>query len=291
MKPAPFRYHDPTTLDELVSLLGSLEDIKLLAGGQSLMPMLNMRLAQPDHVIDLNTVAGLDTIDATDSGVRLGAMVRQAAVMRNATVASSLPVMTEALHWVGHFPTRTRGTIGGSLTHLDPAAELPVVALLHDADLTIDGPGGHRTLPMREWPIAYMIPNLGEDEVLTSIYFPYWKEPHGYAFEEFARRFGDYAIVAVGALLAVNDGVITRAAVAVAGTQPTPGRLDDVEAALVGQQAAPDTFEAAAHMARARDAMADSYVDAGYRRRLAGVLTRRALVRAAARATGGQVHG
>jgi carbon-monoxide dehydrogenase medium subunit len=284
VKPAPFKYHDPTTISELVSLLGSLEDAKLLAGGQSLMPMLNLRLAQPDHVIDLNTVGDLDAIETTDSALRVGAMVRQAALMRNEEVSTAMPVMKEALHWVGHFQTRTRGTIGGSLTHLDPAAELPVVALLHDAELTLTGPDGIRMVPMREWPVAHMIPNLSEDEVLTSITFPLWPEPHGYAFEEFARRYGDFAIVAVGALLSVVDGVITRAAVGLGGAQSTPSRLDDVEQALVGRPASAETFEAAAQLAKAREAMSDSYIDGSYRRRLAGVLTERALTRAAARA-------
>lgn len=284
MKPAPFTYHDPTTVDELIGLLGSMEDVKLLAGGQSLMPMLNLRLAQPDHLIDLNTVAGLDRIEATPTGLRVGAMARQATLMTTADVAANMPVMNEAMQLVGHFQTRTRGTIGGSLSHLDPAAELPAVSLLYDSDLTVQGPAGTRTLSMSEWPIAYMIPNLAEDEVLTAIEFKYWNEPHGYAFEEFARRFGDFAIVAVGVLLSVNGGVISRAAVAIAGSQPAPARLSDVEIALVGQPANAETFRAAAQLAKNREAMSDPYVTAGYRQRLAGVLMERALTRAAARA-------
>ena len=289
MKPAPFTYHDPTTVDELVSLIGSLEDVKLLAGGQSLMPMLNLRLAQPDHLVDLNTVSGLGEIETTPDGIRVGAMVRQANLMTHGDLHTNMPIMAEALHWVGHFQTRTRGTIGGSMSHLDPAAELPAIALLYDAELTVNGAEGTRRVPMREWPIAYMIPNLAEEEVLTAIDFTYWNEPHGYAFEEFARRYGDFAIVAVGALLAVRDGVITRAAVAIAGNQPTPKRLSDVEAALVGQTPGAETFKNAAEMARQLEGMSDSYTDGRYRQRLAGVLTERALTRAAARAQGGGV--
>ncbi len=286
MKPAPFTYHDPTTVDELVGLIGSLEDAKLLAGGQSLMPMLNLRLAQPDHLVDLNTVADLRGLDPSDRGLRIGAMVRQADLMKNVDVQANLPIMAEALHWVGHFQTRTRGTIGGSMSHLDPAAELPAVALLYDAELTVNGPDGSRLVPMRDWPVAYMMPNLAEDEVLTAIDFRYWNEPHGYAFEEFARRYGDFAIVAVGALLAVDDGVIRRAAVAIAGNQPTPQRLDDVEAALVGQPASADTFRHAAELASQIEGMSDAYTDGRYRQRLAGVMTKRALTKAAARAEG-----
>ncbi|MGI9596199.1 MAG: FAD binding domain-containing protein [Acidimicrobiales bacterium] len=285
MKPGPFTYHDPTTVDELVGLVDSLEDAKLLAGGQSLMPMLNLRLAQPDHIIDLNTVAGLDSVASTGAGVRVGAMARQAGLMTDPAVADAVPVMAEALHWVGHFQTRTRGTIGGSLSHLDPAAELPVVALLHDAELTVAGSGGTRVVPMGEWPMFYMVPNLAEDEVLTSIEFHRWEQPYGFAFEEFARRYGDFAIVAVGALLAVDDDrSITRAAVSVAGAQPTPSRLHDVEAALVGQPVGPATLRAAGELAGTIDAMTDSYIRGAYRQRLTAVLTRRALAKAAARA-------
>jgi len=284
LKPAPFTYHDPTTVSELVSLLGSLEDARLLAGGQSLMAMLNLRLAQPEHLVDLNTVAGMDGIEASATGLRVGSMVRQATLLKNAGPNTGIPVVGEALRWVGHFQTRTRGTIGGSLSHLDPAAELPAVSLLHDAELTVEGPQGVRRVPMREWPRGYMTPNVGEHEVLTSIEFRYWDEPHGYAFEEFARRHGDFALVAVGALLAVSDGVITRAAVAIAGATPTPARLDEAEKALVGQAARPDTFRSAANIVRQREAMSDAYTDARYRQRLAGVLTERVLMKAASRA-------
>lgn len=284
MKPARFTYHDPTTVGELVSLLESLEDVKLLAGGQSLMPMLNLRLAQPDHVIDLNTVSGLGEVRNIDEGLRIGAMVRQVDLMKDAAIGASMPIMAEALQWVGHFQTRTRGTIGGSMAHLDPAAELPVIALLYDAELGITGAGGERSLPMVEWPLAYMLPNLAEDEVLTAIDFSTWTEPHGWAFEEFARRHGDFAIVAVGALLSVVDGVIERAAVAIAGNQPTPQRLGEVEAALIGQPSSSDTFRNASAMAGQIEAMSDAYVDARYRQRLARVLTERALTKAATRA-------
>ncbi len=284
MKAAAFKYHDPTTVKELVDLIGSLEEAKLLAGGQSLMPMLNLRLAQPDHLIDLNTVDGLDTIEQSGTGLRVGAMVRQASLMKNSDIASRIPIMAEALQCVGHFQTRNRGTIGGSLSHLDPTAELPAVALLYDSRLTVEGPGGSRVVDMRDWPVSFLLPDLEEDEVLTSIEFPYWQEPHGHAFEEFSRRSGDFAIVAVGVLLAVNDGLITRSAVSIAGTQPTPSRLDDVEAALIGQPASPETFRDAAHMVAKREAMSDTFVNERYRRRLSRILTERALAKAANRA-------
>jgi len=284
MKAAAFTYHDPTTVSELVGLMGSLDDAKLLAGGQSLMPMLNLRLAQPDHLIDLNTVEGLDAIDSTPTGLRVGAMVRQARLMEHQAITSRMPIISDALRWVGHFQTRNRGTIGGSLSHLDPTAELPAVTLLYDSELTVEGPGGRRVVPMRNWPLGFLLPNLEEDELLTSIEYRYWDQPHGHAFEEFSRRSGDFAIVAVGALLAVNNGAITRAAISIAGAQSTPSRLDDVEAALIGQPVLPDTFRAAAHMVAERETMSDAFVSGAYRRRLSRVLTERALSKAASRA-------
>lgn len=284
MKPGPFTYHDPTTTDELVSLLGELEDVKLLAGGQSLMPMLNMRYVIPDHLIDLNTVEGLSGIEDTGSQLVLGAMTRQADMLKSPEIAAKAPLIKQALGWVGHFQTRNRGTVGGSLCHLDPSAELPVTALLYDADLTVQGPEGTRDVPMSEWPMAYMMPSLAPEEALIKLAFNYWNEPHGSAFVEFARRHGDFAIVAVGCLLAIENGTITRAALALGGAQQTPFRLDDVEEALVGQPANEETFKAASELAGAHEAMSDAYIEAGYRQRLARVLTGRALTQATANA-------
>lgn len=285
MKPAPFQYHDPSTIDDVVGLLGSLEEAKLLAGGQSLMPMLNFRFVQPDHVVDLNGVDELFGVSDDGTRLRIGAMTRQAAVKESPEIGQRLPVMAEALEWVGHFQTRSRGTIGGSLCNLDPAAELPVIALLYDAELDVRGPDGARQVPMAEWPLAYMLPSLAPEEVLASIAFPYWQGAHGYAFTEFSRRHGDFAIVAVGCLLAVEDGKIARAAIAVGGARETAYRLTPCEDALVGQPATRETFRAAAEIARQQDAMSDAYISAAYRQRLAGVLTERALATAAARAS------
>ena len=284
MKSAPFQYHDPATVDDVVGLLATHEDAKLLAGGQSLMSMLNFRFVQPDHLVDLNGVGDLFGIEDDGSRLRIGAMTRQASLKESAEVARRLPVMSEALNWVGHFQTRSRGTIGGSLCNLDPAAELPVVALLHDAELDVKGPDGTRQVPIAEWPLAYMMPSIGPDEVLTSLSLPYWSEGHGYAFEEFARRHGDFAIVAIGCLLAIDNGTISRVSLALGGGQETPYRLTACEEALLGQPASAETFQAAAAIARQQEAMSDAYISSAYRQRLAGVLTSRALTKAAARA-------
>lgn len=287
MKPGPFTYHDPGTSEEVVALLGSHEDAKLLAGGQSLMPMLNMRFVIPDHVIDLNGVAGLAGIADTGSALEIGAMTRQRDLMRDAAVAAKAPVVPEALSFVGHFQTRNRGTVGGSLCHLDPAAELPCLMTAYDAVLTAEGPDGAREIPFAEWPLAYMMPTLGPDELLTKIVMPYWTEPHGAAFTEFARRHGDFAIVSVAALLAVSGGSITRAAIAVGGADVKPVRLAEAEAALVGQAPGAEAFRGAAEIARKIEALSDAYVSGAYRQRLAATLTERALAKAAERAQGG----
>lgn len=288
MKPGPFTYHDPGTVAEVVSLLASHEDAKLLAGGQSLMPMMNMRFVVPDHVIDLNGVDGMAGIADDGTALTLGAMTRQRDILRSDAVAAKLPIAREALNWVGHFQTRNRGTIGGSLSHLDPAAELPLVCAAADAVLTVEGPDGAREVPFAEWPLAYMMPSIAPDEVLTKISLPVWNEPHGHAFVEFARRHGDFAIVAVAAMLTVSNGTIGRAVIAIGGADTAPIRLMETEAALAGQPANAETFAAAAAEAKKIEAISDAYVSAAYRQRLAGVLTERALAQAAARAAGGQ---
>ena len=287
MKPAPFTYHDPGSLDDLIGLLGQKENAKLLAGGQSLMPMLNMRFAMPDDVIDLNGIAALGHIEDRPDEIEIGAMVRQCALMQSDSVAAAFPIVGEALHHVGHFQTRNRGTIGGSLCHLDPSAELPCIAAAADATLVVDGPRGTREIAAADWPAAYMTPSIEPDEVLTAVRLSKRTAHDGQAFVEFARRHGDFAIVGVACLLSVDGGTIRRAALAVGGVDARPVRLSEVEASLEGQPAEADTFKAAGEAARKIDAMSDAYVGAAYRQRLTGVLVERALAKAAARAEGG----
>jgi len=286
MKPAPFIYHDPATPEEAVALLGQHEDAKVLAGGQSLMPMLNMRFVVPDHVIDLNGVAGISGVTDTGSALEIGAMTRQRDLMRDAAVVAKTPIIPEALENVGHFQTRNRGTIGGSLCHLDPSAELPCLMAAYDGVLTAHGPDGARDIPFAEWPLAYMIPTLGPDELLTKITVPYWGADHGYGFVEFARRHGDFAMIAVAALLEVEGGTISRAAISIGGADVRPLRLTEAETALVGAAPNAEAFKASAEIARGIDAMSDAYVSSAYRQRLAATLVERALVQAAERASG-----
>ena len=290
MKAPPFTYHDPRTIDDLIGLLGRLDNVRLLAGGQSLLPMLNMRYAFPDHVVDLNRIAELAYVEERGQTIRIGAMTRQRILERDPMIRKRAPVLAEALRFVGHVQTRSRGTIGGSLCHLDPSAELPGIAALYDATLHVGGPRGRRDVAMREWGQSYMTPNLDLDEALVGLTIPYWSEPHGYGFAEFSRRHGDFAIVAAAALLAVDERrIIRRAAVSLVGVDVRPIRLEAAERALVGVSCDDASLAAAAELARATECLSDAQVSGDYRRRLAVTLTRRALKDAAWRA-GGQVR-
>jgi carbon-monoxide dehydrogenase medium subunit len=285
MRPAPFRYHAPATVREALALLASYENAKLLAGGQSLVPMLNLRMARPDHVVDLNRVAGIDGVELDGDAVVLGAMARQRLLLRDSDLAVRAPIVREALRHVGHEQTRSRGTIGGSLCHLDPAAELPGIAALHDAVFTVATPAGERSIPASAWSAGYLTPAIDPDEMLVSIRMPTWPRQHGYAFEEYARRRGDFAIVAVGALLLLDEkSAVVRAAVVLIGAGPEPIRLARSEAALVGHEIDDDAVHAVADEGSRLPMHDDVHVPASYRRQLARVLTARALRTAATRA-------
>jgi carbon-monoxide dehydrogenase medium subunit len=290
MKPPPFSYHDPQTIDEAVALLGRLDNAKLLAGGQSLMPMLNFRFVQPDHIIDLNRVEGLSYIREANGALDIGGMTRQRDLEFSDVVRARWPIIHEALLNVGHRQTRNRGTIGGSLCHLDPAAELVTLACGHDATVTVAGPNGRRAIPFAEFPVAYMTPALELNEMLIAISFPQWAPGHGYAFVEFSRRHGDFAITSAAALLEGDAaGKITRASVTLGGMGTAPVRAREAEAALVGQVPAGDLFREACESCRKFEALDDVHAPASYRQHLAAVLSRRALEKAYARLTGAEL--
>ena len=287
MKPPPFRYHDPTSLDEALDLVATLDNAKLLAGGQSLMPMLALRLAFPDDVVDLNRIGSLAHVSESENGISIGAMTRQREIERSDLVGRACPLMREALAQVGHRQTRNRGTIGGSLCHLDPSAELPVVAAALDATIHVSRRGGSRSLPMSEFPAFYMTPAIEPHEIVTAIDFEPWPEGHGYAFVEFARRLGDFAVTGVAVLLDVDgDRVIRRASIALGGVGEGPIRCPDAEATLIAAVASGDRFDEAARVCGEIEAMEDVHASSAYRRHLARVLTRRALARALQRALG-----
>lgn len=285
MKPSSFKYHDPRSKAEVLTLLREKENSKILAGGQSLGPMLNFRFVMPDHLIDLNRVSGLDFISITDQKIRIGAMTRQKVIERSDQLKQVCPVFAEGLQWVGHYATRNRGTIGGSLSHLDPAAELPGICLLYDAALRVESADGHRSVSAADWSVSFMTPNLQAEELLTEIEFAPWQVPHGYAFAEFSRRHGDFAIAGVGCLVALDtSGLISRIAMSVVGVSSTPCRLIRAEADLVGHQPDDKALAVVNQAIAELEASSDAQTSAQYRKRIASVLMSRALKQAVDRA-------
>jgi carbon-monoxide dehydrogenase medium subunit len=287
MKPPPFSYHDPRTVSEAVGLLARLDNAKLLAGGQSLMPMLNFRYVQPDHIVDLNRVEGLAYIRETTEGIEVGAMTRQRDLEFSEVVARRFPLMHEAIAYIGHRQTRNRGTIGGSLCHLDPSAELVSCAMTLDATVIAVGPRGEREIAFKDFPVGYLTSAIEATEVLTAIRFTAWPAGHGYGFVEFARRHGDFAIVSAAALLQTDAaGRITRSAVTLGGMGVAPVRAQALEQALIAEVPSVDFLRQVCESCRGFDALDDVHAPASYRQHLATVMSRRAIEKAYARATG-----
>ena len=288
MKPSEFLYHAPTTLAEAVQLLGTLEDARVLAGGQSLMPMMNFRYLMTSHLIGLNGVEALTRIEQRGDRLHIGAMARPRDIELSPLVIQRAPLIREAYQLVSHTQIRNRGTLGGSLCQLDPSSEQPCFTAALDGVLTIaryeDGAVTHRELPMSDWAVMYMTPALEEGELLAGISLDVWPEGHGYAFEEFARRHGDYAIVGVAALCTADaQGNLDRVSLTICGVAPGPVRMHDVETALRGRPMDDAALRMASDAASALDVMTDAHVSTDYRQHLAGVLTERALKRAFSR--------
>ncbi len=287
MKPASFAYHEPTTVEEVLQLLAELGDeAKPLAGGQSLVPMMNFRLARPAHLIDLNRVGELSYVrEEPDGTLRIGAMVRQRLVERSPLVRERWPLLHEAVGLIGHVHIRNRGTVGGSLAHADPAAELPATMLALDAEVVIRRLGGERTVPADEFFISYFTTAVEPDELLGEVRLAPPPLRTGWAYQELTRRHGDFALVGVAARLTLDDGVVSTARLAFAGAGPTPLRARRAETLLVGERPDERIFrEAGAQAAEELEPDSDIHADAGYRREVASVLARRALAAALARA-------
>lgn len=285
MKPAPFEYHRPETLDEAVALMSTLDNPKAMSGGQSLVPMMNFRFVMPDHIVDLSRISDIAGISLQDGEVRIGAFTRQREIEFSDLIRDHAPLFQAALAHVGHRQTRNRGTIGGSLAHADPSAELPTACLAHEAVLDIAGSGGIRQVPMREFNLGFMTTAVGFDEILAAIRFRPWSKGHGYSFQEFARRHGDFAIVGAAALVELEaDRSVARASVALCGIGIGPVLLDDVQDALRGRQLDEEAINAAGRLAGAVEAHEDFHASAEYRSHLAQVLVMRALREAGARA-------
>ena len=285
MKAASFAYHCPSSLDEALHLLASLDNARVLAGGQSLVPMLNLRLAAPDHLIDLGRIAALVRIEESTQGLSIGAMTTQRQVERSTLVAERCPLLSEAISHVGHQQTRNRGTVGGSLCHLDPAAELPVVAAALDATLEAASIRGVRRIAFHDFPAGYLTSQLQPDEILTRVDFPTRDATTGWAFVEFSRRPADFAIVSVAAIVAIDiSGKIAKAHIAIGGLGPAPQRMSAAEALIASQRwDAALSDDVAANIA-ACPAEGDSLYPGEYRQHLAAVLARRAIEKALRRA-------
>ena len=280
MKPAPFRYHAPKTIDEVVALLDSLEDARVLAGGQSLMPMMNMRIVQPAHLIDINRVESLSYIRRQGDVLEMGAMTRQRDIEFSGLVKDTFPLMHEAIQHVGHRQTRNRGTLGGSLCQLDPSAELVVVAAAVDATVVVSSKAGTREIPFRDFPLGLMSPAIEATELVTAVRFPLWTQGHCFAFEEFARRHGDFAVASAAVLLEVERGRIGRASVTVGGLDSLPQRLGGLE----GREPSAQLFNEVAQGCDSLASMNDAYLSAGYKKRVARAVVLRALEKAHGRA-------
>jgi aerobic carbon-monoxide dehydrogenase medium subunit len=289
MKPAPFTYHAPTTLDNAVAMLGDLgatSEVKLISGGQSLMPMMGLRLAQPEHLVDLAPLAAeLSGISQANHLLQLGAMTRQRAAERSSMVSDLCPLLAEALPLWGHFQIRNRGTLGGSLAHADPAAEFPTIALALDAEMTLVGPRGQRTVGASDFFVGFLTTALEPDEVLTRVDLKILPEGTGSSFQEVSRRHGDFAMVGIAVTVTLEAATIVDARIAFSGVSDTPVRASGAEQLLIGQAGDSDVLDSAAERAASDlEPPTDVHASAAYRQHVARALARRALGTAVERA-------
>jgi CO/xanthine dehydrogenase FAD-binding subunit len=286
VKPAPFQYAAPETVEESLTLLRAHgREGKLLAGGQSLVPLLNMRLARPGVIIDLNRVRELDYIREENGEVAIGAMTRQRTAERSPIVTRRLPLLATALPLVGHSQIRTRGTVGGSLAHADPSAELPAVLTALDGTVIVRGSRRTRRLAPHEFFVSYLTTALEPDELLLEVRFPS-HEDQGTAFLEVARRHGDYALVGVAVVVTMTAGRCTQARLAFTGVGPVPVRVAEAERLMIGAVPTDATLaEVRSVVADRIEPSDDIHASAEYRKDVAGVLAQRALRAAVARAT------
>jgi aerobic carbon-monoxide dehydrogenase medium subunit len=283
VKPAPFAYHRAHSVAETVALLAELgEEAKILAGGLSLVPMMNFRLARPAALVDVTRIEGLGYLRAGADGLRIGALTthRDVETCRDPAITRDFAVLPRAARWIGHYPIRARGTFGGSIAHADPASEWCLLAVLLTARITLTGPNGSRTIPAEDFFQGYYETAGEPHEMVTEVWFP---EPAPRAvLTEFAVRRGDFAVVAVGVTIDIRDAECRAGRVVLGGVGPLPVAVDT--GPLTGQPATAQTWHAMGeHAASQLDPPEDTHGSAGYRRQLAATLVRRALSEAAAR--------
>jgi CO/xanthine dehydrogenase FAD-binding subunit len=291
VKPPPFDYLAPQSLEEALEVLAERGlDAKVLAGGQSLVPLLNFRLAHPAVLVDLNGIAALERLEESGRGLRLGALVRHATLERDARVADRDPLLAETVPWIAHPQIRNRGTVGGSLAHADPAAELPVWAVARRARFKLARRGGERWVEAGDFFVGLMSTALAPEELLTEVEVPPLAPHTGWAFEEFARRHGDYALMGVAALVTLDGGRCTAARLVYLGGGEVPREAPEAARLLESEGLSESSIAAAAELAANREIepSPDIHATVAYKRHLAGVLTRRALSRARDRAAAEQ---
>jgi CO/xanthine dehydrogenase FAD-binding subunit len=288
MKPAAFEYVVAESIDLAVAALAAADgEAKILAGGQSLVPMLNFRLLRPSILVDINRIPDLAFIEDRADEIAIGALTRHYRLETSPVVAQHLPVLAEAMRHVAHLAIRNRGTIGGSLSHADPAAELPMLAMLLDATLHVVSPTGPRTIPARDFFLGPLTVDLGADEMVVRIVIPKLPPATGWGFAEVARRSGDFALAGVAATLSLRNGAIGKARITMTGVDETAKRASEAEALLTGRKLTPDLIEASVAAVRAHvNPPTDLHASADYRRHLVGVLAGRALTDAWRRAGG-----
>jgi carbon-monoxide dehydrogenase medium subunit len=281
MKPPPFDYFAPATLEEALELLHEHgEEAKILAGGQSLMPLMNLRLARPKIIVDINRLSGLDHITASaDGGLAIGALARQRAVERSALVRQRNPLLAATIPLIGHFQIRNRGTLGGSIVHADPAAELPAMSVLLDGEFLLARKGEARVVPAADFFLGYLATAVEPQEILTEIRLPKWRAGTAWAIDEVARRKGDFAVVGAALKAAIDeDGVLQGAAMVMFGVGGKPQRIRSAEALLKGQRIDPKLLrELSQAIAEELDPDSDIHASALYRKEVGGVLARRVL--------------
>jgi len=285
MKPPPFEYHDPGSVGEAIALVGRYGgEARLLAGGQSLVPLLNFRLANPAALIDLNRIGELSYIREQDGQVRIGAMTRQRAIECSTIVQQRIPLLAEATRMVGHLPTRTRGTIGGSIAHADPAAEYPCVVRALGGTMVVRSAGGERGIDAAQFFQGFMSTAIGAGEMLDEVRLPVAERGAGWAFEEFSLRRGDFALAGIAAMVVADDERCISARIAACAVGEIPLRLEQVESILRESALSVRTVDEAAKCAAEQvRPEGDIHATADYRRHLVRVLVRRAVTRAAER--------
>lgn len=291
MKPGAFEYFKPETLEEARGLLERYDpEAKILAGGQSLLPVMNFRLARPEVLVDINGIAGLDYIKEEGDELVIGALAREREIEMSPLVREKCPLLSEAISHIGHKTIRNRGTIGGSLVHADPSAEIPTAIVALSGKIKAVGPDGERTMGPEEFFLTYLTSALEPTEILTEVRIPITSGEKGHSFQELSRRCGDFAIVAVACSVTVGeDGTCSEAQIGLGGVASTPVRAEEAEEALTGQTLSDELFEKAGELAMEEtDAESDYHASVEYREDMTRVLVKKGLKKAWEMAKGGK---